>query len=67
METATFKVGGMTCGHCQRRVEDALKNIDGVSKATVNIEKSEVTVEYDYFRTSLSVLKKAIANAGYEV
>lgn len=67
METVTFKVGGMTCGHCQRRVEDALKNIDGVSKATVNLEKGEATIEYDGFKTTPDVLKKAVAAAGYEV
>ncbi|MDV0445468.1 Copper chaperone CopZ [Methanimicrococcus sp. At1] len=67
METVTFKVGGMTCGHCQRRVQDALTNIDGVSKASVNLEKGEATVEYDDFKTSADVLKKAVADAGYEV
>ncbi|WNY29240.1 Copper chaperone CopZ [Methanimicrococcus stummii] len=67
METVTFKVGGMTCGHCQRRVQDALTNIDGVSKASVNLEKGEATVEYDGFKTSADVLKKAVADAGYEV
>jgi Copper chaperone len=67
METVTFKVGGMSCGHCQRRVQDALMNIDGVSKAVVNLEKGEATAEYDDFRTSPDTLKKAVADAGYEV
>ena len=67
METVTFKVGGMSCGHCQRRVQDALMNIDGVLKAVVNLEKGEATDEYDKFRTSPDALKKAVADAGYEV
>ncbi|WNY23930.1 Copper chaperone CopZ [Methanimicrococcus hongohii] len=67
MDTVTFKVGGMTCGHCQRRVEDALKDVDGVSKATVNLEKGEATIEYDGFKTNPDTLKKAVASAGYEV
>lgn len=67
METITFKVGGMSCGHCQRRVQDTLMNVDGVSKAVVSLEKSEATVEYDDFKTSPDVFKKAVADAGYEV
>jgi copper chaperone len=67
METSVFKVGGMTCGHCQRRVENALKNVDGVAKAIVSLEKGEATVEYDNFKTNVAALKKAVAAAGYDV
>ncbi|MDR2944352.1 MAG: cation transporter [Methanosarcinales archaeon] len=67
METVTFKVGGMTCGHCQRRVEDALKNVNGVIKAAVDLEKGEAAIEYDDFKTNSAALKKAVEDAGYEV
>jgi copper ion binding protein len=67
METATFKIGSMSCGHCQKRVQDTLMNIDGVSKAVVNLEKGEAVVEYDELKTSADALKNAVADAGYEV
>ena len=67
METVTFKIGGMSCGHCQKRVQDTLMNIDGVSKAVVSLENKEAVVEYDDLKTSADALKKAVADAGYEV
>jgi Copper chaperone len=67
MQQITIKVGGMTCGHCQRRVQDALMNADGVKKATVDLPKGEAIVEYDEFAVNPETLKKVIADAGYEV
>lgn len=37
-------VTGMHCGHCEKAVEDALKAIDGVSKAKADREKNTVTL-----------------------
>ena len=67
MKQITIKVGGMTCDHCRRRVQEALMNVDGVKKAAVDLQKNEAVVEYDDFSTNVNALKKAIADAGYEV
>ena len=67
MQQVTFKVGGMTCGHCQRRVQEAVMNVAGVKKVTVDLTKGEATVEYDEFAASPEAFKKAVADAGYEV
>lgn len=40
----TLIVQGMTCGHCKMSVEGALKEIDGVSAAEVNLEAGSVDV-----------------------
>lgn len=37
-------VTGMHCGHCEKAVEDALKAIDGISKAKADREKNTVTL-----------------------
>ncbi len=34
-----ISVTGMHCGHCSKAVEDALKAIDGISKAKADHEK----------------------------
>ncbi len=60
-----IEINGMSCGHCQARVENALNEIAGVeakvelkkNRAIVNL-KSEVTDE---------TLKNAVTEAGYEV
>jgi len=42
--TTTLRVGGMTCGHCSARVEEALRAVGGVASATVNLEAGLATV-----------------------
>lgn len=41
----TYTVTGMTCNGCRASVEDKLNAIEGVSKASVDLEKSEATIE----------------------
>ena len=67
MEKVTFKVGGMSCGHCQRRVQDTIMNVEGAKQAIVDLERGEATVEYDEFAVSPDAFKKAVEDAGYEV
>lgn len=62
------KVGieGMTCDHCVRRVENALKELEGVNKVKVNLKKktAEMLLEADL---SSDKIKAAVEDAGYEV
>ncbi|MDT0689421.1 heavy metal translocating P-type ATPase [Salegentibacter sp. F188] len=41
----TYKITGMTCNGCRSHVEEALSNVDGVTKASVDLEKAEAEVE----------------------
>ena len=43
--TKKFKVGGMHCEHCKRRVEEAVNDIKGVA-GSVDLKKGELTVSY---------------------
>lgn len=38
---ATIEVKGMTCGHCEKAVEGALKELDGVSKVEVHLNTGD--------------------------
>ncbi len=62
----TFTVEGMSCGHCKAAVEKALKSVDGVENAVVDLQSktAEVTLSNE---VNDDVLKKAITVAGYEV
>lgn len=62
----TIKVEGMMCPHCEAAVKKALEAIDGVKEATASHEKCEAVavLEKD---VDLSVLEKAITDAGYKV
>ncbi|MDA8234577.1 MAG: copper chaperone CopZ [Clostridia bacterium] len=67
METVVLKVEGMSCGHCKASVEKALKGLNGVGNATVNLEAKNVTVEYDGSAVNVEAMQKAIEDVGYEV
>ncbi|TXD51227.1 MULTISPECIES: heavy metal translocating P-type ATPase [unclassified Polaribacter] len=43
----TYKITGMTCNGCRSHVEETLSKIEGVSKASVELEKSEATIEME--------------------
>ncbi|AXI08772.1 copper-binding protein [Oceanobacillus zhaokaii] len=63
----TLMVQGMSCGHCKASVEGALKKLDGVSAAEVNLESSNVEITYDEAKVSLKNMKEAIEEQGYDV
>ena len=43
--THTYSIQGMTCNGCRGHVEKILSKIEGVSKASVDLAKSEATIE----------------------
>lgn len=64
--TKTIFIEGMSCGHCSKRVEDALKAVKGVKAVTVILEekKAEVTLKSD---VANEILKTAVEDVGFEV
>ena len=44
VDKVTLNIHGMTCVACVRRVESALKTVEGVSDATVNLATGRATV-----------------------
>ena len=66
-ETMTLDIEGMTCASCVNHVEQALGKVAGVLEANVNLATERATVTYVVDATSLSDLKKAVRDAGYEV
>lgn len=59
----TITVEGMSCGHCEQTVVEALEEIDGVTEATADHEADVATVEGDAERTTLLT---AVREAGYD-
>lgn len=59
-----LSIKGMTCGHCQARVEKALNAIDGV-EARVDLEKAIATVTLTK-EIDPQTLIDAVTEAGYE-
>src|SRR3989304_277197 len=60
-------VTGMSCAGCAANVERALRKVDGVREAGVNIATAKATVLYDPGVVAPADLVKAIVAAGYGV
>ena len=56
-----FRVTGMTCDHCARRVKEALESLDSV----LSVERAEALVTHDG-NLSPDVALGKIRDAGYE-
>jgi copper ion binding protein len=59
-------IEGMSCGHCVKHVEEALSELNGVTKVEVSLKDKNATVELNQ-GVEDSKLKEAIEEAGYEV
>jgi copper chaperone len=64
MNTQTFTVQGMTCGHCEKAVTTAIKTLD--PQAEVRIDRSQNKVEVNTTQPRAAVAA-AISEEGYAV
>ncbi|MFW1852615.1 heavy metal translocating P-type ATPase [Acinetobacter guillouiae] len=62
----SLQIKGMSCASCVSRIETALKKVDGVSQASVNLatERADITSNIGIDRQALI---NAIEHAGYDV
>ncbi|MFM2059964.1 MAG: hypothetical protein RLY71_4349 [Pseudomonadota bacterium] len=63
--TVTLYLPTMDCPVCPITVKNALRRVDGVSKADVNFGKRQAMVSYDDTKTSVPTLTRATQDAGY--
>ncbi len=67
MSEVTLQVSGMTCAGCSKSVNRAVGEMVGVSSVSADWEKGQVVVAFDETQTSLSDIKEAIEDAGFDV
>ncbi len=65
MKEEILRVNGMSCNHCVKAIEGALKEI-GV-KADVDLNDGVVKVSYDEQAVNLCKVKETIEEQGYDV
>lgn len=59
----TYHIHGMTCEGCRNHVEETLSKVKGVSKASVDLEKAEATIEMKS-PIPLEIFQDALKNDG---
>lgn len=62
-----LNVTGMGCSGCVNSVENALKELEGVTAAEVKLDAAIAEVSYDENKVTLQDFEKAIEDAGYEM
>ncbi|MCE5187693.1 MAG: heavy metal translocating P-type ATPase [Eubacteriales bacterium] len=65
LKRAELGVDGMTCASCSAAVERALKKLDGVGEASVNLATNRAAFTYDPAKVKLAQIREAISKAGY--
>jgi copper chaperone len=65
MTNMTLAIQGMTCGHCVKRVQQALAGTPGVAQATVTLDPGQAKVAFDEATATPEQLAAAVATAGY--
>ena len=62
--SVTFRVEGMTCGHCEQAVRSALGRVTDVTSIDVDLVTGVVTVSR---LADVEAAVEAIENCGYDV
>jgi Cu+-exporting ATPase len=62
----SIPIGGMTCAACSARVEKAIRKLEGIESAAVNLATEKATVVYNPAAIRISAIKEAIEKAGYK-
>ena len=60
----TFTVTGMTCGHCEKSVKQAILSLDTQAQVVIDRSQNRVEVDSDVARAEIA---EAIAEEGYVV
>ena len=63
----TFPVQGLGCAACVAHVENALKQMPGVTDAAVSLASNSARVDYDADTVTPADMKKAVQAAGYDL
>jgi len=66
IENINIKLGGMTCANCALKIENKLKNLNGVESAVVNFAIEEANVKYNPSTTGYEIFNNAIRDLGYK-
>ncbi|MEZ4600032.1 MAG: heavy metal translocating P-type ATPase [Syntrophotaleaceae bacterium] len=66
-DSAIFTIGGMHCAACVRRVENAIRELEGVEEAAVNFASEKASVIFDSTKISLEEIRGKVQELGFKV
>ncbi len=54
------------CGSCKARIERAVKAVDGVEEALLNLHNKKLKVKFDPLKTDAGKIRTTVSNTGYD-
>lgn len=67
MSEKVLAVPEVHCGHCVSSIEGAVSALEGVKQVSVDLDRKDVTVNFDDSAVALDQIISAIQEQGYEV
>lgn len=69
-EETTIKVAKIKtssqCDMCKSRIEKAVKKLDGIKSAVLDVPTKILTVKYDKNEVTIDKIRKTVSNTGYD-
>ena len=65
MKSVTLQITGMTCGHCENRVTEALQSVKGFVASSVELDDGIAEVDFNEDRAKSEDFVAAVDAAGY--
>lgn len=65
-EKVNIGIAGMTCDHCAKRVERALRSLEGVKEVAVDRARAVAQVAFDSSVVSIPAMHDALLKSGYK-
>lgn len=65
MKEIIIKVQGMACEGCEKRIQNALKNMEGIENVVANHKEGTVTVIAN--ETLINIIKEKIEDLGFTI
>lgn len=66
LTATTLSVGGMTCGACTSAVEEAFKNVPGISAFSISLLSERAVVEHDTSILTTEEIAQKIEDVGFD-
>ncbi|HEY9363097.1 MAG TPA: mercuric transport protein MerTP [Chitinophagaceae bacterium] len=67
IQSAEFKISGMTCEGCTEEVKHEVNKLQGILKSEASYQNANAMVQFDNSKTSIAEITKAINSTGYKV
>ena len=69
MKKAMIQLETLTCPSCAKKIDSAVKSLDGVEKDSVSVlfVTSKVKLNFDDEKLSIGEIEKAVTALGYDV